>query len=95
MGLSQSCLSAAPSGLLIYLVFGGALKVLGQREEARTLLIVQYLGILTREAAPKSLIISSWRAHLPVFQDLEAEIIHFHSELFNPGLVWKHKTGFF
>ena len=40
------------------------------------------IGALLQWAALK-IIISSWIALLPVFQDLKAKIIHLHSELFN------------
>ena len=38
--------------------------------------------------------ISSWIALLPVFQDLKAEIIHLHSELFNFLFVQSYKIDF-
>ena len=38
--------------------------------------------------------ISSWIALLPVFQDLKAEIIHLHSELFNFLFVQSCKIDF-
>lgn len=40
-------------------------------------------GYLCNELLQKSLIISSWIAQLPVCQDLEAEMTHLRSQLFN------------
>lgn len=93
MELSQNFISGATSSLFIF-VCVGAQRVLQQREEEHKLHVLQYLDIFAMGRSKKSLIISSWIAHLPVLQDPETEIIHLHSVLFNFLFVQSHKISF-
>lgn len=58
-----------------------------QKKGEHQLYVLQYLGAPAMHCSEKLLIISSWRVHLPVPQDLEAEAIHLCSQLLNMWML--------
>lgn len=68
MGLSQNFISAATSSLFIHFVFVGTQSVVAKGRRTQMVRFAIF-GYPCNGLLQKSLIISSWIAHLPVFQD--------------------------